>query len=183
MNKRKTNLLMVVVRDLLLPNNTVTNLEVKNELRRKHPTEDWVQHDVSATMAELNTEGKLDYTSNGVYRTYSLAGFAANQPLAPATQVNNTIPAPKKKKDKVTSHVSKAEALRIIQTTNNHYFGVTFVKKDGNERKLVCRVRPDTTTDDLGYLDVVNSKDGSIKHVNMQTLSEVRTDGNIYKVR
>ena len=48
---------------------------------------------------------------------------------------------------------------------------------------MVCRVPGDVEPDFLGYVRVKESKDGAIKNVNLQTLSEIRTGGNIYRVR
>lgn len=176
MNKQKTKSLLLVVNELLKPNNMVTTLEVKNELRRREPNEVWNQDDVSSTMDALNTSGKLDFTSNGTYRIYSLVGSPAGQPLAKKFLI-------KPKKDKVVSDVSKTKALEIIKNTKRQFFGVTFTNKDNEERKLVCRVPGDVDPDFLGYLRVFDSKDGGIKTVNMQTLSEIRTGGNVYRVR
>lgn len=165
-----------MVNELLKPNNTVTTLEVKNELRRVEPNEVWNQDEVSATMDSLHTAGKLQFASNGTYRTYSLTGSPVGQPLVKKFLI-------KPKKDKVVSDVSKTKALEIIKGTKRQFFGVTFVNKDNEERKLVCRVPGDIEPDFLGYLRVFDSKDGGIKNVNMQTLSEIRTGGNVYRVR
>ena len=127
------------------------------------------------TMSQLNVAGKLTYTANGVHRIYSLAGQPAGQPLTKFLI--------KVKKDKVVSNISKTKALEVIKSTNNKFFGVTFVNKDNEERKMVCRVPGDVEPDFLGYVRVKESKDGAIKNVNLQTLSEIRTGGNIYRVR
>jgi hypothetical protein len=175
MSKQKTRTLLTVVNELLKPNNTVTTLEVKNELRRIDQANVWNQDEVSATMDALNVEGKLEYTSNGVYRTYSLAGQPAGQPLTKFLL--------KPKKESVVSDISKTKSLEVIKGTNNRFFGVTFLNKDNEERKMVCRVPGDVEPDFLGYLRVIDTKDGGIKNVNMQTLSEIRTEGNVYRVR
>ncbi len=175
MNKQKTKSLLLVVNELLKPNNTVTTLEVKNELRRLEPNEIWNQDDVSTTMDALNDSGKLTYANAGRFRVYSLAGQPAGQPLTKFLI--------KPKKDKVVSNVSKTKALEIIKGTKNQFFGVTFINVFNEERKLVCRVPGDVEPDFLGYLRVNDSKDGGIKTVNLQTLSEIRTGGNIYRVR
>lgn len=174
MNRRNKQML-VVIHELLKPNNMATTLEVKNELRRIDPNSDWRQNHVSGLMNELYDNGKLSFTDNGRYRTYSLAGSPAGQPLTKKFLL-------KERKAPVVSNVSKTKALEIIKGTNNHFFGVTFTNKDLETKKLVCRVPGDIDTDHLGYLKVLDAKEGGIKTVNMQTLSEVRVNGNIYRV-
>jgi hypothetical protein len=153
----------------------VTTLEVKNELRRLYPNSEWKQIQVSSFMKDLFDDDRVSFADNGNYRVYSLSGCPAGQPLTRRFLL-------KEKKTPVVSNVSKTRALEIIKSTNNHFFGVTFVTKELETRKLVCRVPGDVDTDHLGYLRVLDAKEGGIKTVNMQTLSEVRVNGNIYRV-
>ena len=67
-----SKLIEEVVLDLLKSNNTVTTLEVKNELRKRHPYQPWYQADVSLFMSDMYEEGTLDYIDNGFHRIYSL---------------------------------------------------------------------------------------------------------------
>lgn len=81
------------------PNNTVTTLEVKNQLIKDYPQFHWRQNvgdnSVSALMDKLATEGKFNYTDNGTYRTYSDPSYVfpsttTTTAATPVTKVKRT---------------------------------------------------------------------------------------------
>lgn len=201
-----------VVKDLLVPTNQVSTLEVKNELRKRFPHTMWNQDDISNAMNYLHHSGELKYTDNGTFRVYSsvvpvqstkapvtsLGGYgglgvadpkAGIKAATPAPQQGS--PAPSSRSRKSTSAkqiarktIGKNDALRLIQDTNNKFFGVTFIKKDGSVRRMTCRLdKNHPTPTSLGYMMVIDADEQITKNLNLQTLSEVRCNKTIYTVR
>ena len=187
---------------LLQANNTITTLEVKLALRKSNPRDIWNQVDVSRAMQFMADNGELTFHDNGTYRTYSMAttvparssfgkATVTAQPTNQSTASSKTtmgkklakVKAPKAQVKKET--IGKNKALQVIQGTNNKFFGVTFTKKDGTERKMTCRIdKNDLTPTSLGYLRVIDTQElGVVKNLNLQTLSEIRTNNTIYKIR
>ncbi len=72
--KAMKDAVLKVAQDLAKANNTVTTLEIKNELRRDYPYYFWTQDIVSKYMDQLAGDGVFSYTDNGTYRIYSLVG-------------------------------------------------------------------------------------------------------------
>ena len=193
------------VYELLQANNTITTLEVKLALRKSNPRDTWNQVDVSRAMQFMADNGELTFHDNGTYRTYSMATTLPARSSAGTVTINNKhqqqtgknvivpkttmgkklakVKAPKAPVKKET--IGKNKALQVIQGTNNKFFGVTFTKKDGSERKMTCRIdKNDLTPTALGYLRVIDTQElGVVKNLNLQTLSEIRTNNTIYKIR
>lgn len=94
--KAMKDAVLTVAKTLAKANNTVTTLEIKNELRRDYPYYFWTQDVVSAYMAQLAGDGIFTYKDNGTYRTYSLATGLTVSPNAPTTTGTFSI-APTKK--------------------------------------------------------------------------------------
>jgi len=181
------NSVRAVVNDLLLANNTCTTLEVKNELRKREPRVQWNQADVSNIMDLLHQNGVLTYRNLGTYRIYSAANKQSNIPSPSAISATFSVTKVKKPKKLAPTRTSigKNAALAVIQGTNNKFFGVTFTKKDGTERKMVCRLDPQNATPTpLGYLRVIDTQDGgTLKNLNLQTLTELRLNNTIYTIK
>jgi hypothetical protein len=91
-----------------------------------------------------------------------------------------------------TDAVSKAVAT-LIKSNGSKFFGVTFIKKDGTERKLTGHIRSvdghkgDNTTKHFEkYVTVVlaqkdaNGKE-QFRNVNMETIQSVRMGGREIK--
>ena len=193
------------VYELLQANNTITTLEVKLALRKSNTKDTWNQVDVSRAMQFMADNGELTFHDNGTYRTYSMAttipaknsNFGSvtlngkpQQPVSKNVIVPKTtmgkklakVKAPKAPVKKET--IGKNKALQVIQGTNNKFFGVTFTKKDNTERKMTCRIdKNDLTPTALGYLRVIDTVENVVKNLNLQTLSEIRTNNTIYKIR
>jgi hypothetical protein len=157
---------------LLKVNGRVTTLEIKVALRAEYPKLTWNQNEISDIMDQFAKQGLYNYTDNGTYRIYT------------------SVTAPKVTKvttPKVTSSkgskISKSSALNMIQSSNGKFFGVTFTKKDGSIRKMTCRIDKDKLTpNNLGYLTVNEVKTKTYKSLNLQTLSELRINKNVYKI-
>jgi len=185
--------------------NQFTNLELKNELRKNYPNEVWNQMDISIEMMDLaDTSGYFDYTHNGNYRTYfatpSLQGSQAqtnsnpsmtaqliakaqSQPITTKAQSQLVIKQPKIKVPVVTKRIGRNKALQIIQETNGKFFSVKFEKKNGDERLMGVQYVKGTKPDPLGYVRLKELKTQITKSVNLQTLSEIKANNTLYKVK
>ena len=166
-NKMNNNTKQAIKKEaetLLKANNTVTTLEIKVALRKRYPIQNWVQSDISKVMDELAANNLYTYTYNGVYRVYSL--------------VKN----PKTVNVK-SQRVSRTKVLELIQNNGGRFFGVTFTKKDGSTRDMKCKIeKHNTTPTPFGYLLVTDVINDTPKNLNLQTISELRMNKNVYKV-
>lgn len=109
--KAMKDAVLKVAKDLAKANNTVTTLEIKNELRRDYPYYFWTQDVVSKYMADFAGDGTFTYTDNGTYRTYSLT--TPKQAAITAGPVSKTV---KTSLSKVSGKISKKNT-KIINTT------------------------------------------------------------------
>lgn len=191
----KTEKILSVAKKLCKANNTVTTLEIKTELRKRYPNNRWEQAKVSSTMIDANAAGKFDYTDNGTFRTYSLAGKGTT--VAPVAQVSTptvTTPTGKTKKVKApkapmtTQKISRTKALDLIQNSNGKFFTVTFIKKDGTRRVLNGQYTPDMGVSPLGYIlvrdisAVRRKEDKKVKNVNLQTIESITLNNVLSKI-
>lgn len=194
----RKGLILKTAQTLLKPNNAVTTLEIKTDLRKNHPGYYWDQAFVSQCMNEYSIKGIFNYNDNGTYRTY----FDPARPCANTTPTAapQTIPAksPKKakaaksaKKDKwaTSAKISKSKALAMMQNNKGHFFSVQFTKKgDGTLRTMNCQYLPGQTVN-LGVVKVkeaclVRSKDANpVRSFDMSTLKKVSIGGQVYSVR
>lgn len=179
--------------------NQFTNLELKNELRKNFPNEIWNQMDISVEMMDLaDGGGYFDYTHNGSYRTYfatpSLQGSQIQTNSNPsmtaqliakaqATITQAIVKQPKIKVPVATKRIGRNKALEIIQNTNGKFFSVKFAKKNGDERLMGVQYVKGTKADPLGYVRLKELKTQITKSVNLQTLSEIKTNNTLYKVK
>lgn len=194
-------------------NNTFSNLELKDELRKQFPNEVWNQMDISVEMMDLADLGHFDYTHNGTYRTYfavpSLQGVASNtstvnqsmtaqliakaqtttttvastKPLIAAKTTPTTKPLVAAKTTPTTKRIGRNKALEIIQNTNGKFFSVRFEKKNGEDRLMGVQYVKGTKPDPLGYVLLKDLRAKKTKSVNLQTLSEIKTNNILYKIK
>ena len=79
----------------------------------------------------------------------------------------------------------------IEANTKGRFFSVVFVKKNGKQRKLVCRLGvknydkgtkvvggPSNVAHIAKYLTAYDVDTGSYKNVNMETVQEIKFNGN-----
>lgn len=181
------SMLKAAVTALLKANNTVSTLEVKTKLRADYPSYSWYQSDISRAMQYLYDNGTLTYKDNGTFRTYSAVKSSATTTTTTKVAAKKT--ATKKAASTTATtgtkkNIGKNDALKLIQSTNGKFFGVTFTKKDNTERKMRCRIDPtNTAPNSLGYIKLIDTVDMVAKHINLQTLSEIRINKITYKVR
>jgi len=135
LSKRKANTMKAmkdaclnVAKQLAKANNTVTTLEIKNELRRDYPYYYWDQKTVSSFMNQFAGDGLFDYTDNGTYRTYSLTTTA--QKATTAGPVSKTVSAKKvvKSTNKRNKNISRSDILFYAQ---NSKFESVVVNRSG----------------------------------------------------
>jgi hypothetical protein len=176
--------LQMVANKLAQPNNTITTLEIKLELRKQFPNEAWYQQDISDTMRELSDEQQLfDYYDNGTFRTYTLLGVPnknAPQLQSPSVvqkQIATTPVKVKKVRANQTFTVDRAKVLDLIEKSNGTFFSI---KPHGNG--TVCRLKAFDTP--KGYLTVLDINNGAKDLViNVQSLTEVKIGGNNYIIQ
>ena len=86
----------------------------------------------------------------------------------------------------------KAEQLRTIikELAGNTIFGVTFVKKNGDIRDMVCRlgVKSHLKGGELpfdpvekGLLPVFDMQKKGYRMINLKTVTEIRAGGTVYR--
>lgn len=87
--------------------------------------------------------------------------------------------------------LTREELLQIIkEETKGKLFSVSFIKKDGSERKLVVRNRiknffhggKNTTSHMPNYLNLFDMKDITFKKVNLDTIFEFVFNHKKYKI-
>lgn len=185
---------------LMHANNSVTTLEIKNQLRKDHPNNAWYQSDISEVMDYFYQQGVFDYNDNGTYRVYfdpvnpvgitgptgvtSVITTGSTQP-----GISFTVTVPKKvakpKKNVVDGGIiGKTKALDLITNSKGKIFSVVFTKKDGSDRKMTCRYKG---LSPLGYVIVTDmsvAKKGEVdtREVNIQTLKQLKINNTLYKV-
>lgn len=193
MKTSKIDKVLKVAEDLCVANNTVTTLEIKNELRKQFPNKNWRQNEISQVMIDANVIGKFDYIDNGTFRTYSLVGTQVNQTVNVGNMTTTPTVLPVKtpkapKAPTTTSRISRTKALEIIQNSNGKFFTVTFIKKDGSRRIMNGQHTSNMSTSALGYINVkdisaVRRKEVStVKSVNLQTIESITLNNVVYKV-
>jgi len=184
--------------ELCSAQNQFTNLELKNKLRKKFPNEIWNQTDISAIMINLSDEdGYFDYIYNGSHRIYfaspslcdSQAQINSNPPIIAqliADMQSISIPNAKPVKVKTpltTKRIGRNKALEIIQNTKGKFFSVKFTKKNSDKRLMGVQYAKCTKADPLGYVRLKELKTQVTKSINLQTLSEIKANNILYKIK
>ena len=123
--KAMKDAVLTVAKGLAKANNTVTTLEIKNELRRDYPYFYWTQDVVSKYMDQLAGDNVFTYTDNGTYRIYSLAN--GNKTAGPVTK--SLAKSVKKAKNK-TKAISQFDAVDLAY--DKDFEGVTIKRRIGN---------------------------------------------------
>lgn len=170
-----------VVMSLLQANNSITTLEIKNELRTNHPDFSWKQGDVSDYMNEMHLSGDLTYEDNGTYRVYS-GEVVKKTSVKKHPKTGKSLP-----KVKVIS-ISKTRAYDLMVGNKGYFFTAEFTKKDGKVRVINCQALKDQKSN-LGYIQVKEASlmrtdpDKAVRNINMQTLKFLKIGGSAYKIK
>jgi hypothetical protein len=178
-----------VAKNLCKANNTVTTLEIKNELRKNYPKRNWRQNEISQVMADFHLQGKFDYSDNGTFRVYSLAGSTPTSVSIIQPAIPNKVAKVKTPKAPLTTQrISRTKALDVIQNSNGKFFTVTFTKKDGSQRVMNGQHTSDMGISPLGYILVkditaLRKKEvTTIKSVNLQTIKSIKLNNTLFKI-
>jgi len=116
--KAMKDAVLKVAQTLAKANNTVTTLEIKNELRRDYPYYFWTQLIVSTYMDQLAGDGLFSYTDNGTYRIYS---------LVKAKKANTVVTLKASKKASLTKTV-KASSSNVTSTAGTQWVNIQKAK-------------------------------------------------------
>jgi hypothetical protein len=191
MKQSKIDKVFEVAEKLCVANNTVTTLEIKNELRKVYPKKNWSQSEISQVMSDFYVAGKFTYYDTGVFRIYSLTNAQITNQLNAVFTAATTTPVAKVAKVKVPTtiaRISRNGALDLIKNSNGKFFTVTFIKKDGSRRVMNGQHTSDMSASALGYINVkditaVRRKEAStIKSVNLQTIESIKLNNVVHKV-
>lgn len=191
-------------------NNTITTLEIKDELRKTQPAYNWRQHlhngvpGVSEIMAEFVNSGVFNVTAdNGTYRTYSLVGYTKptktrshkTTARVVSVKVKSTKKATKKAKSTSTTNwtpnstITRKSALNLMRNNKGHFFSVLFEKQeDGSLRTMNCQYLPGQTPSDT-YVKVkeaslVRAGDPNpIRQFRLDSVKLLSIAKNTYKIR
>lgn len=181
---------------LLQANNTVTTLEVKNQLRVDFPNEKWLQKEVSDQMASLARSGNLTFEDNGTFRTYSLKEVKVKKvaKTTPVIATRKTMSSTAKQvvsilKGQKAKRISRTNALDLMLNSKGRFFTAEFITKEGNCRVMNCQLIKDQKQTKLGYVKVREASlmrsanpEKAIRNVNIQTLEGLKIGGTLYKV-
>lgn len=156
---------------LLFANGTTTTLEVKNEIRKRHPNEYITQNIVSDVMIVLHSLGYFTYLDNGTYRIYSLNVDAF-------AEVNN------KSLTIKDINITKFDAYTLINNlVSGDKITATFKKKDNKIRTLKGVV--ETPNLGAGYILVrdLDLKDNNIRTIDIRRLISFIIDDINYTIQ
>lgn len=170
----QVNLVEGVAHDLCYPNNTITTLEIKNELRQIHSNHPWYQQLVSEIMADLAIQGKFDYIDNGIYRVYSLVGRIPSQ-------VNYKTLKPKRVKiipSLVTTDVNK---VKLPITTSSGKF-ITITDNKGINYNGHYLGNFNLNINDYA-INIKQAKTGKNFTISSNSISKVKVNNIIYQIQ
>lgn len=156
--------------EMLKPNNTLTTLELKLELKNKGISLN--QETISKFMSVKADEGLLSYTDNGTYRTYSLI---KQQPIKTQSTIMDY---PK------TEIVNKTTLIETLKNNKGKRLTIVFTTKDKEIRKYNGMFTGHVSN--LGWyqfrLRSDNEGNKVYKQFDAKNLLEVRVNKVIYKL-
>lgn len=152
--------------ELLSVNNTVTTLELKNELRNKFPQAKWFQSDISDFLNSLYEEGELSYVDNGIFRVYSRVLKQTTDTMQP---INQKI-----------EKVGITKLAEIVKSNAGKFLTIVHKKHNSSEINLM-NVQILKKSDVLGCIHCKEQKQE--KRFYPSDLLEVRVGGKIYKLK
>ena len=87
--------------------------------------------------------------------------------------------------------ITKKQAEKLIKSTYGTFFGVSFIKSDGTQRNMSCRLGVSKGVNgkgqpfkpaDYGLLTVWDTAKRAHRMVNLKTLYKLNVDGKSYQV-
>lgn len=162
-------LVIGIAKDLLAKGSTTT-LDIKLECRKKYPGTMFYQSDISDIMMQIapSTINNLSWTDTGSHRVYQTANTSITTTQAP--------------QHSLISKVSKSEAVAVLKLNTGKFFGITFEKKNGDQRTLNGQMRKDKFMNDLGYLNVITNK-GEHKLVDPKKIKSITMGKKTFVVK
>jgi hypothetical protein len=170
----------VAILGLLEANNSITTLEVKNQLRTSHPEFSWLQKDISNFMNDMHLAGDLTYDDNGTYRIY-------HGEVKKTKSIKKDAKGKKLGKVKAT-RISRTKAMDLMLGNKGYFFTAEFVKKDGEVRVMNCQCLKDQDPK-LGYVKVKEASlmridpTKAVRNINIQTLRGLKIGGVAYSIK
>lgn len=96
----------------------------------------------------------------------------------------------KKQLQRQSKTITRSKALELIYSSNGKFFSTTWIKKDGTERTINGRLKVTKGTKGgknnatgMGYITMYSMKDKGFKNVDTRTQTELKINGQIYKVK
>lgn len=187
----RKGLVLACAQTLLSPNNTVTTLEIKTQLRKTQPAYHWTQAVVSAIMDDFSANKVFTYTDNGTYRTYSDPS-RVSMTKSPRVRASKKTTVTKKAvnaspKQKYTSTITRAQALKMMANNKGHFFTATFVKTDGTTRVMNCQYLSgqvlDKTSVKVRESSLLKQGDAAIRQITLDRLKSLKIAGNTYGIK
>lgn len=86
-------------------------------------------------------------------------------------------------KNNNTKTTNRTNAVTMITETKGKFFTVTFKKANGQVRTINGNYKTPRRPNPLGYLNIYSMKDRGYRNVNPQTITEVRVNNIVYKVK
>lgn len=81
------------------------------------------------------------------------------------------------------SKISRTNALDLMQNSRGSFFTAVVTKKDNSKRSINGQYIKGQKANPLGYVKVREVAKKAIRHVNLQTIQELRIGGKTFKVR
>lgn len=198
--KAMKDAVLSTAKTLAKANNTVTTLEIKTELRRDFPYYFWTQDIVSKYMDQLAGDGLFDYTDNGTYRIYRLAGVkslvsSASKAVVGVKGFFNVTGTSKPKTTAVTSLFGKINGT--VATKTSKPIVRTKSRRGGAVNRNIVDIRDLLTKGTFGFATFSGSGQSSVtgydikaqkKSVDtyitrrLRNLSTINVAGKTYKV-
>jgi len=86
--------------------------------------------------------------------------------------------------------ISRSRAVELMKTSQGRFFTVSFMKKDNTERTINGRTKVTKNSKggknpatNLGYVSVYSTKEKGYRNVNSQTITNLKINGETYKVK
>lgn len=160
--------------DLIHSNGATTTLEVKQRLIATEPVYYWKQSFISSTLAELESNGELEFTDNGTFRTYHLPNSQ------PAVMISVTSYKKIPLSQRSVVKVNLTDLAKLVEGSAGKFVTLVHTKKTtGQSNTMNCQILKGLTP--LGAIRV--KEQGQLKTVYPTNLLEVRMRNTVYQLK
>lgn len=191
--QQRKDLVLQVAQDLCKPNNSITTLEIKMELRKRYPDFLWNKYyvgsipGVSDLFHELVREGKFrSIADNGIFQTYADVNWLSQAPVRLFTK-RKKVSAPKKATfgggtPQKGQSVNKTTGQPVSHTDTAT--GKTLAIPKGS-KSISAKKAKEMMTNNKGqfFTAVFTKQDGTTRILNGQYLKDQQDGTNNVKVR